>query len=397
MRSPTPPDLSGVTVLQVIPDLDAGGAERIVVDVAAALVRAGGRAVIASRGGRLVEQAEASGARCIAFPAATKNPVKMIANAGRLRRLAEEEGASVIHAHSRAPAWSALLAARRAGLPFVTTYHGAYNPGGRLKELYNSVMARGDAVIANSRFTARLILARHPVAEGRITVIHGGIDLVAFDPTAVSPERIRALRSAWSVAEGRRIVLLAGRLTGWKGQEVLIDAAARLVAAGHHDVDFVLAGDAQGRETYRQSLIDRILRQGLGVQVRLVGHCSDMPAALALADVAVVPSTEPEAFGLSAVEAQAMGTPVVASDLGATPETVLAPPEVAGSERTGWRVVPGDPDALAAGLAAALALSAEEAADLAARARGHVEARFSLAAMTESTLAVYARLAGRET
>lgn len=393
LTAPSPPDLTGITILQVIPDLDAGGAERTAVDVAAAVVEAGGRALIASRGGRLAAEAEAAGARCVAFPAATKNPAIMLANARRLERLAREEHVTLIHARSRAPAWSALIAARRARLPLVTTYHGAYRRGGALKNLYNSVMARGDVVIANSHFTAQLICERHPFAEPRIRVIHRGTDLSAFEQTAVSPERLRALRAAWSIAEGRRIVLLPARLTAWKGHDVLIDAASRLVAAGRDDVDFVLAGDPQGRDGYRDTLVDRMVRSGLAHRIRLVGHCSDMPAAYALADVVTVPSTQPEAFGRTAVEAQAMGRPVVASDLGAAPETVLAPPEVTQDARTGWRVPPGDADALAAAIAAALDLPPDSRAAVAQRARRHVHARFSLAAMTGATLDVYAGLA----
>ena len=388
---PTLPDLSGTTILQIIPELNAGGAERTAVDIAAAVVAAGGRALIASEGGRLGPEAEAAGAECVDFPAATKNPARMLANATRLASLVRERNVALIHARSRAPAWSALIAARRTGLPLVTTYHGAYRRGGALKNLYNSVMARGDAVIANSRFVADMIAERHAFAD-RIDVVYRGTDLSAFDPAHITPERIERLRARWAVAPDRRIVLLAARLTGWKGQTILIDAAAKLAAAGLDDVDFVLAGDAQGRESYRQGLIDRMLRAGLGHRVRLVDHCEDMPAAFALADVVTAPSTDAEAFGRSAVEAQALGKPVVVSDLGAAPETVLAPPDTPAEIRTGWRVPAGDPDALARGLAEALALTPEARQALAERARQHVQRRFSLEAMTSATLAIYNRL-----
>lgn len=384
--------IAGKTVLQIVPALDAGGAERTTVDVAAALVAAGARALVVSRGGRLVAEIEAAGAEFIPFPAATKNPARILINAERLRRLALRETVALIHARSRAPAWSAFAAARRAGLPLVTTYHGAYKPGGPLKTWYNSVMARGDAVIANSRFTARRIEASHPVSRGRITVIYRGTDLARFDARTIAPERIAALRAAWGVPEGRRIVLLAARLTGWKGQAVLIDAAARLAAEGLEDVDFVLAGDPQGRSDYVADLKARIGRHGLQDCVRIVGHCADMPAADAAACVVAVPSTEPEAFGRSAVEAQALGAPVVVSDLGAVPETVLAPPDAEPDERTGWRVPAGDADALAAALKEALSLTPESRAAMADRARAHVSAHFSLAAMTDATLALYRRL-----
>lgn len=385
-------DLSGETILQIVPSLDAGGAERTAVDVAAALVKAGARALVATSGGRLIAELQAAGGEWIDFPAATKNPVAMLRNAGRLQRIAEAEGVSLIHARSRAPAWSALIAARRAGLPFVTTYHGAYKRGGPLKNWYNSVMARGDAVIANSRFTATMIEDRHSIARGRVTVIYRGTDFSKFDTDSISADRVAALRQAWGVPDGHRIVLLAARLTGWKGQEVLIDAAGLLLADGLEDVTFVLAGDAQGRTDYVAGLKTRIAGLGLGDRVRLVGHCEDMPAADLAADIVTVPSTEPEAFGRSATEAQALGRPVVVSDLGAVPETVLAPPDVPASERTGWRVAPNDAVALADALREALTLPPEARTALAARARDHVLRHFSLEAMTGATLGIYRRV-----
>lgn len=393
--TPPPTALSGATILQIVPSLETGGAERTAVDIAAALVGAGARALVASRGGRLIGELEAAGGEWIPFPAETKNPLRILLNSGGLGRVIRDERVALVHARSRAPAWSALMAARRHRIPFVTTYHGAYRTRGPLKTWYNSAMARGDAVIANSRFTADWVAGHHPEAEPRIAIIYRGIDVGAYSDSAVSPDRIRTLRRAWGVAETRRIVLLPGRMSGVKGHEVLIDAAARLAAAGHDDVDFVLAGDTEYREDHVGRLVDRILRLGLGHRVRLVGHCDDMPAANMLADVAVAPSTVPETFGRTAVEAQAAGRPVVVSDLGAVPETVLAPPEVGEAERTGWRVPAGDAAALADAIAAALTLAPDEHAALAARARAHVAARFSLAAMRDATLRLYADLLAR--
>ncbi len=212
-----------------------------------------------------------------------------------------------------------------------------------------------------------------------------------FAPSAVDPARVTALRQAWGVAAHERIVLLAARLTGWKGQRVLIEAAAKLKLEG---VRFVLAGDAQGRDGYVRELDRSIETHGLKGVVSRVGHCADMPAAFLAASVVAVPSTEPEAFGRSAVEAQAMGTPVVVSDLGAVPETVLAPPDAAPEARTGWRVPAGDVDALAAALKTALSLGASAREALARRARDHVERHFSLEQMTRETVAVYGSLLG---
>jgi glycosyltransferase involved in cell wall biosynthesis len=384
--------LAGQTILQIIPDLEAGGAERTAVDVAAGLAHAGARALVATEGGRLVGELQAKGGIWIPFPAATKNPFSMLLNVRRLARICHDENVALLHARSRAPAWVALGAARSLNLPFVTTYHGSYAGRSSVKVLYNSVMARGDAVIANSHYTADLIRSHYPQAGERIRVIHRGTDFSVFSPSAVAPERIENLRKAWGVAPHERVVLLAARLTGWKGQKVLIEAAAKLRDAGLTDVGFVLAGDPQGRDSYVKELDSLIASRKMKDMVRRVGHCTDMPAAFLAASVVTVPSTEPEAFGRSAVEAQAMGTPVVVSDLGAVPETVLSPPAVAPHERTGWRVPPGDADALAEAVGAALNLGATARANLAARARAHVERHFSLERMVSSTLDVYSAL-----
>lgn len=384
--------LAGRTILQVIPELEAGGAERTTVDIAEGLAHAGARALVATEGGRLVGELQAKGGIWIPFPAATKNPLSMLMNVRKLAQICRKEQVSLIHARSRAPAWVALGAARRLRVPFVTTYHGSYSGRSSVKVLYNSVMARGDAVIANSHYTGELIRSLYPQAAGRICVIHRGTDFLAFAPAAVAPERIEALRRAWGVAPHERVVLLAARLTAWKGQKVLIEAAAKLRDAGVTDVAYVLAGDPQGRDSYVKELDGLIEARGLKGIVRRVGHCTDMPAAFLASTVVTVPSTEPEAFGRSAVEAQAMGTPVVVSDLGAVPETVLAPPAVPPQERTGWRIPPGDPDALAEAVGAALSLGASARIMLGNRARAHVERHFSLERMVSSTLDVYSAL-----
>jgi len=382
--------LVGRTVLQIIPRLDAGGAERTTIDIAAALAQAGARPLVATEGGRLISELQANGGVWAPFPAKTKNPLAMALNVYRLARLIREEKVDLVHARSRAPAWVALGAARLTGTPFVTTYHGSYAGQSVLKVLYNSVMARGDAVIANSQFTAERILRMHPFAADRIHVIHRGTDFRAFMPEQVDAERVARLRQSWGLAPDDRIVLLAARLTSWKGQRVLIEAAKLLMAQGLTDTKFVLAGDDQGRDSYVRDLRAQIAAAGLNDVVRLPGHCTDMPAAYLTSAVVTVPSTEPEAFGRAAVEAQAMGAPVVVSELGAVPETVLAPPHVDPQARTGWHVPPGDAKALADALAHALALGETARDSLARRARAHVQSHFSLDRMCGQTLAVYA-------
>nr|WP_246504894.1 glycosyltransferase family 4 protein [Microvirga antarctica] len=384
--------MAGRTILQIIPELEAGGAERTAVDVAEGLAHAGARALVATEGGRLVGELQAKGGVWVPFPAATKNPFSMLVNVRRLAKICYRERVALIHARSRAPAWVALGAARSLNLPFVTTYHGSYAGRSSVKVLYNSVMSRGDLVIANSHYTAELIRSLYPQATDRVRVIHRGTDFSVFTPGAVSPERVENLRRSWKVAPHERVVLLAARLTGWKGQKVLVEAAAKLRDAGVRDVAYILAGDPQGRDSYVKELDQLIDARKLNGVVRRVGHCTDMPAAFLTASVVTVPSTEPEAFGRSAVEAQAMGTPVVVSDLGAVPETVLAPPAVPPQERTGWRIPAGDADALAEAVGGALALGASARNALGMRARRHVEQHFSLERMVSSTLEVYSAL-----
>ncbi|MGI9383929.1 MAG: glycosyltransferase family 4 protein [Methyloligellaceae bacterium] len=385
--------MRAATILQIIPQLDTGGAELATLEIAGALSMAGGRAFVFSEGGRLAPDIAQAGGEVVDFPAGTKNPALMIANGLRMARFIRERGVDLVHARSRAPAWSALLAARRAGVPLVTTYHGIYASRGPLKTLYNSVMARGDRVIANSLYTADLIRERHGTPSERLRVIHRGADLAKFDPAVVSADRVRALRSAWGVAERDRIVLQVARLTDWKGQRFVIEAAARLATSGRLDgVSFVFAGDAQGRGGYAASLESLIRSHGLQDRVRLVGHCDDIPAAFLAAHVAVVASTEPEAFGRAAVEAQAMGCPVVAAELGAVPETVRTAADRPGEGPTGWRVPPADAAALGDAIAEGLALSADARRTMGEAARQHVLDNFSLERMREQTLAVYDEL-----
>jgi glycosyltransferase involved in cell wall biosynthesis len=384
--------LAGRTVLPISPSLDAGGAERTTIDIAAALAAVGARSLVASTGGRLVSELQAKGGVLLPFPANTKNPAAMALNVARLARLIRSEGVDILHARSRAPAWVALGAAKLTGTPLVTTYHGAYGGRSQLKILYNSVMARGRAVIANSQYTASLIADMHAFAGPRVRVIHRGTDFRVFSPAAVEAGRIQKLRAAWGVAPDDRVILVAARLTAWKGHRDMIEAAALLRERGLTDVRVIFAGDPQGRDGYIRDLDDMISKAGLTGIVKRVGHCADMPAAFLAASVVAVPSTQPEAFGRSAVEAQAMGTPVVVTDLGAVPETVLAPPEVGPQARTGWRVPPQDPKALAAALQEALGLGASARDALAQRARAHVTANFSLERMCRETLDIYTAL-----
>ena len=382
----SPPFPPRACVLQVTPALDAGGVEQTTLDMAQAITAAGGVALVASAGGRLEGELATRGGELIRMPLDRKGPWTLLANAGRLERLIRARGVDIVHARSRAPAWSALLAARRTGAAFVTTYHGVYNARSGLKRGYNRVMARGDVVIANSAFTAEHLLAEHrSVDPSRVVTVPRGVDLARFSPDRKTTERIAAVRRAWGLAtdDTRPLALLAARLTAWKGQRLLIEALGRL--RGHSDVVLVLAGDDQGRSGYTDSLRAAAAEAGLAERVRIVGHCADMPAAYLAADFACAPSLDPEAFGRTAVEPQAMGRPVLAADHGAVQETVE-------DGVTGWRVRPGDADAWAAALARLLDTPAEARAAMGAEGRARVERLYSLDSMTKATLGVYARL-----
>lgn len=376
------------TLLQVTPELETGGAEQTTLDVGAAVVRAGGRSIVASRGGRMGVQLVSAGSALVEMPVQSKNPATILANAARLALLIEREKVSVVHVRSRAPAFSALVAARTLRVPLVATYHGVYGGGGPLKRWYNAIMTRGDVVIANSAYTRAHVIAEHRVDPARVVAIPRGVDLARFDPERVSAERLAALGAQWGLAadEPRLKVLLAGRLTRWKGQALLIEAAARLKAEGGPGLLVLLAGDDQGRRGYRAELEAAIAQAGLEDGVRLVGHCDDMPAAYRLADVVCAPSLKPEAFGRTAVEPQAMGRPVLAADHGATRETVV-PGE------TGWLVAPGDAAAWARALDEAARAGPERRAAMGRAGQARVRRLYSVEAMCEATLAVYTRLA----
>lgn len=372
------------TILQVVPELDSGGVERTAVDVGAAIVRAGWRSMIATEGGRHHDEASAFGVEIFRMPVESKNPFVMGANVQRLMGLIQKHRVDLIHARSRACAWSALGAARFSSIPFVTTYAGIYNEGFPGKRFYNSVMARGDTVIANSFATGEHVTRVHGTPANRLVVIPRGIDLKEFNAPEINPARMQIVLNSWTLRADRRVILLPGRLTRWKGQHVLIEAAKLMRARGREDFVCILAGDEQ-RESYLVEIQMLITQAGLENVVRVVGHCPDMAAAYKIADVIVSASIEPEAFGRVAVEGQAMGKPVVATAIGGSRETILP-------NETGFLIPPNDPNALADALTHVLDMPAHEVSSMAVRSRRHVESRYSVDAMCSATLAVYRKL-----
>lgn len=369
-----------MNILQVIPELDAGGAERTTIEVAEAVVAAGGRCLVASRGGRLEADLKAVGGELARLDMKTKNPLEIWRNAARLAAVIEAEGVDLVHARSRAPAWSAKWAARRTGKPFVTTYHGTYNAKTGLKRRYNAVMAAGDRVIANSQFIADHVRAEHGVGQDRLRVIPRGVDVERFDPIAVSPDRARAMRRSWGVRDSETLILLPGRLTEWKGQAFFIKV---LEGLDRETITLVCLGDAQGRLDYARHLGEEA--QAIGLAFDMPGHEADMPAAYTAADLVVCPSLEPEAFGRTAAEALAMGRPVIAAAHGGALEVI--DPSVAGR-----LAAPGDVEAWREAVRQALG---EDAADRAARGeagRSRITSQFSARSLQAATLQVYREL-----
>lgn len=380
--------------MQVIPHLSAGGAERTTIEVAEALKAAGARAIVASVGGRLAGELTRAGAELIKIDnLATKNPIGIYGNATVLSKIIARNKVDLVHARSRAPAWSALWAARRMKRPFVTTYHGVYNARSSAKRFYNSVMARGDAVIANSDYTANHVRQQHPDAASRVVTIHRGVDIKRFTPEAVPPLRRAALARAWRVVpdaaeRNETLILLPARMTGWKGHREAIAAAALLKSRQIPPWRMIFAGDDQGRENYLTELSQLIAQHGLDDRIAMVGHCDDMPAAFALADIVIAPSNEPEAFGRVAAEAGAMAVPVIGSTIGAQGEIIV-------DGQTGFVVPPLAPPALADAIANLLERGPEGRRQMGEAAQIRVREKFTTAALQQATLAVYERLMGQ--
>lgn len=365
------------TVLQVLPRLVTGGVERGTVEVAAALQAAGYNAIVASAGGPMVEEIERTGALHVHLPLASKNPITMWQNVSRLAKIIRRYHVDIIHARSRAPAWSAYLAARKTGAHFVTTFHNAYGGGNFFKRLYNSVMAKGERVIAISDFVADHAAKTYHVPREILRPIPRGVDVQRFDPARIDAARVEHLRQAWGLDAAQPVILLPGRLTRWKGQIIFIDALAQLKRS---DIACVIVGS--GGAEYRQELANAIQQNGLQSVVKLVDECRDMPAAFYLADIVVSASTRPEGFGRVIVEAQAMGCLVVATAHGGAMESVR-------HGETGWLVPPNDAEKLAANLEKILALTNEQRKKISEQSMAHVRAHFTTAQMTARTLAVY--------
>jgi len=380
-----------LTVLIVVPTLEAGAADRGAIELVGILAAAGHRPLVVSRGGRLEAGVAAAGGEFLRLDVASKNPLTMLRSALALRRLVAARACDVVHALGRVPAWSAYYASRVAGVPFLTTWYKGFREQNLFKRLYNGIMARGDRVIAASEQIADLVHDRYSTPWRRLAVLPASVDGARFDPLRVSDARIEAVHRAWGVRPGTKVILSVGRMTRRKGHHVVVEAARRLKELGLADFVCVFAGE-DPRGTYAGELWDQVLATDTADVVRLAGACDDRPAVYAAADVVVSAAVQPEGLQRAILEAQAMLRPVVVSDLGAGPEVVLAPPTVGEERMTGLRVPAGDAAALAGALLRLFSMPAAIRRGIGERGRAWVLTHYNAAIVAEQTLGLYAEV-----
>jgi glycosyltransferase involved in cell wall biosynthesis len=390
-----PTDFDPLTILIATPTLQAGAADAGVVELTRVLASAGHEPIVVSRGGRLTREIHATGATCIELDMASHTPVTMLRNAFALKRIVHERRCNIIHAHARAPAWSACLASRMTGVPFVTTWYKGFREQNAFKRVYNGVMARGAPVIAVSDQIAELINDRYGTPWSRIAVVPLSIDTERFDPGAVSRDRVMAIRRLWGIRDGDRIVLVTGRMLRRKGHHLVVQAVEQLKAMGLKDFVVVFAAEDQGTR-YAGEIWDRVLATGSNDIIRMSGPIDDLPAAYAASTVIVSAAVQPEGVQRAILEAQAMERPVIVSDLAADPDTVLAAPAVANERITGLRVAAGDAGALAAALVRLFSMPEAEQQAIGTRGRAWVRSHFNAEASAALILKLYSEAASRQ-
>ncbi len=378
-------DIKNYSVLQVLPHLNSGGLVSGAVEISKALQKAGMNSFVASEGGRREREITREGAKVIKLSLGSKNPLTIILNSYKLSKIIKKYKINIIHARSRAPAWSAYFAAKKMGIPFVTTFHGTYSIKNIFKNKYNSVMVRGDRVIAISKFINNHILSNYNIVKDKLVTIHRGIDTDNFDYLKVSNERLIAFSKKFNIPEDIFVVLLPGRITRWKGHTLLIEAIAMLERP---DIMCLFVGDLQGRKKYfkeLQLLIDKFNKKN---NFRIINNQIDMAAIYKLADVVVSASLDPEAFGRVVAEAQAMGRPTLAANHGGAPEIII-------DGVTGWLFKAGDAIDLADKINKALSLRQDDRKKMAINAIERIKLNFNNEMMCVKTLKVYEELVNK--
>ncbi len=383
-----------MAVLIAVPTLDVGAADAGAVELVRILSAAGHRVTVVSRAGRLVADITAVGGEFVPLDVSSNNPIVMLRNAVTLIRLVRERDCNVIHALGRAGAWSAFIAARVRGIPFVTSWYKGFREQNFLKRWYNSIMARGDRVLASSEQIAQLVNDRYGTTWDKIAVVPCGVDLDRFNPDGVTRERIEAMRTAWGVKRDTKVILITGRILRRKGHHVVVKAVRRLKEMGLKDFLCVFVGEDRGRTRYTGELWDMVLTTGTMDVIRMAAPVSDMPAAYAAASVVVSAAVQPEGVQRAILEAQAMARPVIVSDFAAGADVVLTAPAVPESRIAGFRFATGDDAALAATLLRLFSMPEQNRATIGRRGRDWVLGHFNAEVIAEQTLRLYGEIAG---
>ena len=371
-----------ITVLQVLPSLISGGVERGAIDIAIALKEQGFESLVASNGGPLVKLLDRHGIAHINMPLNSKSPLTIFINALKLVRIINSRKVDIIHARSRAPAWSAFLAHKMTNCKFVTTFHGHYGlkPFKPLKKIYNSIMIKGNRVIAVSKFIKEHILKHYKNITDKITTIYRGVDLNEFCPEKVLPHRLLKLRDKIPT-DDKIIITMPGRITPWKGHEVLIESLASL---DKNKYRCLIVGDVEKHYNYYLKLTDLVEKKGLQDIVIFTGNLEDMPAVYMLSDIIITPSIDEEPFGRISIEAQAMGRIIIASNVGGFKETIK-------DKETGFLVQSNNSKVLSETIDYVTNLTEHKKYKIMQAARENAKL-FSLEKMKNKTLTIYKEL-----
>ncbi len=376
-------------VLQVIPKLGYGGAETGCYDIAHYLPENGCKSFIVTSGGELLKFVDKNKVKVFRLPVQSKNPILILINAIILTFIILFNNISIVHARSRAPAWSCLIASKITSRKFVTTFHGTYNFKSSLKKLYNSVMVRSDLIIAGSNFIFSHIkenYSNYLNQKKKLLVVFRGINVDYFDPTTKLETEEKKLLKQWEIEKDKKIILLPGRLTTWKGQEVFIEAINLVnIELGYEAFYAVILGSDQGRDLYKKKLIRLSEQYRLTKQLRFIDHCKDMALAYKVSDIIVSASIEPEAFGRVSVEAQSMEKPIIASNIGGSNETVV-------DEKTGYLFKAGDAKSLSQKILKTLTIDEPQLKLIGIEGRKNIVQKFNVEKMCFSTYSEYKRL-----
>jgi glycosyltransferase involved in cell wall biosynthesis len=380
---------SNLKVLQVIPKLGYGGAETGCYDIAHYLPENNCGSYIVTSGGELLKFIDKKKVKIIKLPVHSKNPLIIFINFLALIFIILINNISIVHARSRAPAWSCLIAAKITGRKFVTTFHGTYNFNSKIKKFYNSVMVRSDLIIAGSNFIFSHIkenYTKYLNAKKKLLVIFRGINVDYFDPTSKLDSDEKKLLKKWEIEKDKKIIILPGRLTGWKGQEVFIEAINLVnIELGYEAFYAVILGSDQGRDLYKKKLIRLTEQHRLTNQIKFIEHCKDMALAYKVSDIVVSASIEPEAFGRVAVEAQSMERPIIASNIGGSNETVI-------DEKTGFLYESNDPKSLSKKILKVLSMDEASLQSIGKEGRKNIIQKFNVEKMCFSTYSEYKRI-----